>query len=177
MFEQTMLAHVIPVDMITHETLSFVSVSCVPLSKKKQYFIHYMINNNVALLVGCKDVLLLVPNWATCSLLACFISIWLAQLLASCQSLELSERGAVIGDVAVRPVHAGRRGNGRARSSGEGPPSLVDPTQLPYPSIPAWFPVSPTAWRILHHRQAKVFFLTRWQSSAGFQLREKKRRV
>jgi len=34
MFEQTMLAHVIPVDMITHETLSFVSVSCVPLSKK-----------------------------------------------------------------------------------------------------------------------------------------------
>jgi len=158
MFEQTMLAHVIPVDMITHETLSFVLVSCVPLSKKKQYFIHYMINNNVALLVGCKDVLLLVPNWATCSLLACFISIWLAQLLASCQSLELSERGAVIGDVAVRPVHAGRRGNGRARSSGEGPPSLVDPTQLPYPSIPAWFPVSPTAWRILHHRQAKVFF-------------------
>ena len=134
-----------------------------------------MINNNVALLVGCKDVLLLVPNWATCSLLACFFSIWLAQLLASCQSLELSERGAVIGDVAVRPVHAGRRGNGRARSSGEGPPSLVDPTQLPYPSIPAWFPVSPTAWRILHHRQAKVFFfLTRWQSSAGFQLREKK---
>ena len=133
-----------------------------------------MINNNVALLA-----VKIYYCWCrrpACSLLK--LSIWLLapspRLLASCQSLELSERGAVIDDVAVRPVHAGRRGNGRARSSGEGPPSLVDPTQLPYPSIPAGFPVSPTAWRILHHRQAKVFFLTRWQSSAGFQLREKK---